>query len=79
MPKYNGHKNWNAWNVSLWVFNDGPLYGLARDCLSEFPTRDAAARGFIEILRESGVRETPDGAPYTFASVRPCFSKDPWS
>ena len=26
---YNGHKNWNYWNVSLWINNDEGLYNLA--------------------------------------------------
>ena len=25
---YNGHKNWDYWNVSLWLYNDEPLYRL---------------------------------------------------
>ena len=28
---YNGHKNWNHWNVSLWINNDEGLYLCARD------------------------------------------------
>jgi hypothetical protein len=31
MAKYNGHKNWNHWNVSLWVNNDEGLYRMARE------------------------------------------------
>lgn len=25
MTRYNGHKNWNHWNVSLWINNDEGL------------------------------------------------------
>jgi hypothetical protein len=30
MTTYNGHKNWNHWNVSLWINNDEGLYNMAR-------------------------------------------------
>lgn len=33
MAKYQGHKNWNHWNVSLWINNDEGLYKLARECI----------------------------------------------
>jgi len=62
---YNGHKNWNHWNVSLWINNDEGLYGLAKDCLSRH-NRKNAARVFIAHV---GVDKTPDGAPYSVSSV----------
>jgi hypothetical protein len=79
MPKYNGHPSYNAWNVSLWVFNDEGLYNLARECLKPYHTRDEAAHAFLNALREARIRETPDGVRYTFNTVRPCFSRDNWS
>lgn len=71
MPKYQGHKNWNHWNVSLWINNDEGLYLLAQDCIRRHQTRvhsdrNGAAREMLEYLP----KETPDGAPYTFSSVR---------
>ena len=33
MTRYNGHKNWNHWNVSLWINNDEGLYRMAKDAI----------------------------------------------
>lgn len=61
MAKYQGHKNWNHWNVSLWVNNDEGLYKLACECIRNSANRDAAARLMLESLGEMGKAETPDG------------------
>lgn len=66
MAKYNGHKNWNHWNVSLWVNNDAGLYNLAMDCIARTATKDAAARMLVCRLDD----KTPDGAPYSKSAVR---------
>lgn len=65
--KYNGHKNWNHWNVSLWINNDGGLYDLARACIRRTSNRDAAARLMLEYLDSP---TTPDGAPYSVSAIR---------
>lgn len=74
MPQYNGHKNWNHWNVSLWINNDESLYGQARDvvswCKSEGYSRQAAAIEMLRALNGAGITETPDGAPYSVSSIR---------
>ena len=44
MATYNGHKNWNHWNVSLWINNDYGLYETARYCVSCTNTKDEAAK-----------------------------------
>jgi hypothetical protein len=66
MARYNGHKNWNHWNVSLWIGNDEGIYNLAREMIRTHRNRDAAARSLLELLPE----KTPDGAPYSFSAVR---------
>ena len=33
MAGYNGHRSWNAWNVSLWINNDESAYCTAVECL----------------------------------------------
>ena len=61
---YLGHKNWNHWNVALWMFNDEGLYHLALACLRN-QTIDEATQMFLGAVD----RKTPDGAPYSKASV----------
>ncbi len=66
MTKYNGHKNWNHWNVSLWISNDEGLYRLAQACIRDnmsrtHSDRDQAARDLLAQLP----KKTPDGAPCT--------------
>jgi hypothetical protein len=65
MATYNGHKNWNHWNVSLWINNDEPLYRMAKSFAEQF-TRDHAAKVMLRHLPA----KTPDGAPYSLSSVR---------
>jgi ABC-type glycerol-3-phosphate transport system substrate-binding protein len=66
MAKYNGHKNWNHWNVSLWINNEEWMYRLALNYIDADGSKDAAARHLLETLPE----KTPDGAPYSYSSVR---------
>jgi hypothetical protein len=63
---FNGHKNWNQWNVSLWISNDEPLYREAVRLYRKFPTVDCAARHFKAQLPE----RTPDGGRYSIAAIR---------
>lgn len=72
MTAYNGHKNWNHWNVSLWIHNDEVLYFHAKDIVRANRRLDDAARRLLLDLD----RMTPDGAPYTFSSVRAALSRD---
>lgn len=67
---YQGHKNRNHWNVSLWIDNDYGLYSMALAVLSERRGKNWAARAMLISLREKGITHTPDGAPYTYSSVR---------
>jgi hypothetical protein len=71
MSKFNGHKNWNHWNVSLWINNDEGLYRLAKACVQANPEgRERAARAFLSEMLSAGNTKTPDGAPYSVSSIR---------
>jgi len=67
MSAHNGHKNWNRWNVSLWLMNDEGLYRQVEQAISDLPTLDAVARTLAAQLKG---KSTPDGAPYALASIR---------
>lgn len=68
MATYNGHKNWNHWNVSLWIGNDESLYNLAQDCIrNNHSNRAKAVDDFIALIETD---KTPDGAPYSKSAVR---------
>jgi len=69
MAKFNGHKNWAHWNVSLWINNDEGLYNTARRFSRSLP-RDKAAQAMLDQLNELGITETPDGAKYNKTTIK---------
>ena len=70
MTTYNGHKNWNHWNVSLWINNDEGLYRTARSFVRLYRGKLPAAMAMLNELRDAGITQTPDGAPYSVTAIR---------
>lgn len=72
MAQFNGHRSWNAWNVSLWINNDEDLYSIATECVTKLtpqgkkPTLGMAVRRFMESFEGEF---TPDKARYNHKSV----------
>lgn len=66
--EYNGHRSWNAWNVSLWINNDEPLYNYALDCLSR--AKNNAGRAARYFMQDFAGQSTPDGAKYNHLCVK---------
>lgn len=71
MAEYNGHRNWDYWNVSLWINNDERLYRSALDLVRSSANRTEAAGRFMALVRDGAIDEvTPDGARYSIDRVR---------
>lgn len=63
---YQGHKNYNAWNVCLYLFNEEPLYRAMCSAVAEADTLDDAAARLLRSLPPA----TPDGVRFTKTNVR---------
>ena len=63
---FNGHRSWNAWNVSLWINNDEGLYRHARDLAQRHGVLKAARI----MARDMQGEKTPDGGRYNFTCIR---------
>ena len=80
MKTYNGHRSWNAWNVSLWMGNDESIYTLAINCIARakqhYEGKSWSSAGHI--IRKAtrlfmqcyGGQKTPDGAIYNALSIK---------
>ena len=71
---YNGHRSWNAWNVSLWINNDECLYRRA----VELAKRHGIARGALALHLDGSVSGLAwvHGLlvlPYTFTALAPAW------
>jgi hypothetical protein len=65
---YNGWKNYETWNVNLWIQNDEGLYGFVLDGLEELLDRygldweNISLAELEELVQEAfGANKTPDG------------------
>jgi hypothetical protein len=57
MSNFNGWKNYETWNVSLWLANDETLYNLAK--------KRRTYSAVVRILARLGETHTPDGVSYS--------------
>lgn len=63
---YQGHKNYNYWNVSHWLHNDDSLLDQMRFAMRSYSDKDKATRYLLTLIPSA----TPDGVVYTFRNVR---------
>jgi hypothetical protein len=62
---YNGYKDWDHWNVSLWINNDETIYGAAYIMVSSMGAKKAAG----VLSKTLAGTKTPDGAKYTYNNI----------
>ncbi len=67
---YNGHKNYNYWNVSLWFGSDEGMYRTALEYVRHCGSKDKAAAALLDMLQSSGITKTPDGVTYNKSNIR---------
>lgn len=71
---YNGYKNYETWNVCLWISNNEGLYNMSRSC--------ANYDEFVDNIRDCGMMETPDKVSWTDSGLdiqeinAACFAED---
>lgn len=65
MAEYQGHRSWNAWNISLWLNNTESDYFHARELTIKYGRKRAARI----LTRQYGDTQTPDGAKYNYACI----------
>ena len=68
---YNGHRSWNAWNVSLWINNTECQYRLAQEVCEEVIKKGGTVgRAASLFIKRWGQPKTTDGARYNHLSVK---------
>jgi hypothetical protein len=78
---YQGHRSWNAWNVSLWINNDYGIYKFALDCVERAAkARDGQLSAAAQLnlatrlfMQDFEGQKTPDGAKYNATCVKECL------
>ncbi len=69
--EYNGHRSWNAWNVSLWINNTEPQYRLAQEVCKEVVLKGGTVGHAASLfIKRWGHKKTTDGAVYNHLSVK---------
>lgn len=74
--KYNGHKNYNCWNVSLYIDNEYDIYQKIASLIKRrHLTKDTIATLALSILTNFYGDTTPDGVKFTYSNVREYFRR----
>jgi hypothetical protein len=76
MKTHNGHRSWNAWNVSLWINNKEAVYNNAYETVQRLKrTMVKSSKGKIlhtsaRLIMSDLPAKTPDGAIYNIMSIK---------
>ena len=66
MKEYNGHRSWNAWNVSLWLANDEFYYNVVNGLFE----RHGLAYAIEWFSYHYEGEKTPDGAVFNRLCIK---------
>ena len=61
---YNGWKNYEIWNVALWINNDEGLYYMAKEFMTDYKGRTPYA-DFVEYLESCEIYKTGDNVKFS--------------
>jgi len=67
MKTYNGHRSYNAWNISLWIDNEEWIQTLIQETKANYP-KSYKRLVFKHLLYTYGPK-TPDGVKWTQLNV----------
>ena len=67
---YNGHKNYNCWNVSLYIDNEYGLYMIMVSLFRRGLTKDLIAVELMNYMIYFYGTHTPDNVRITLSAVR---------
>ena len=60
---HNGYKNYETWNIALWIDNDKETYETAKRLMNQGVT------SYKELVKKAGWKETPDGVSFTDETI----------
>ena len=63
----NGYRNWNHYNVALWMHNDRELYRMMIEAVQDSAILEQA---IVKVYNQLKGRKTEDGAAFTLAAIR---------
>ena len=63
----NGYRNWNHYNVALWMHNDRELYRMMIEAVQDSAILEQA---IVKVHNQLKGQKTEDGAAFTLAAIR---------
>ena len=76
---YNGYKNYQTWNVCLWIANDESLYNRASSCCDYESFKNKMRTTLYSAWRRGIGYETPDGVAWSDSDIDLAEMKEFWT
>ena len=72
---YQGWKDWDTWNVALWLYNTEALYADVQTAIRKSPSLSGAVAYMMDELGYAGAK-TLDGAEFTLGRIGDAIIED---